>query len=67
MSDLGKFGISKNIAMCTFQRNKSCSFLISSHENKGCQSDFLVGSPFSDVDFGQLEDALDEPRQSASR
>ena len=35
MSDLGKFGISENVATSTFQRNKSCSFLISSHENTG--------------------------------
>uniref|UniRef100_A0A2N9HXX6 Uncharacterized protein n=1 Tax=Fagus sylvatica TaxID=28930 RepID=A0A2N9HXX6_FAGSY len=35
--------------------------------NKGYQSDFLVGRPFSGVDYGQLRDALDKPRQPASR
>uniref|UniRef100_A0A2N9FFB8 Uncharacterized protein n=1 Tax=Fagus sylvatica TaxID=28930 RepID=A0A2N9FFB8_FAGSY len=29
----------------------------------GCQSDFLVGSPFSGVDSEQLENALEEPTQ----
>jgi hypothetical protein len=72
MLDLGKLGISGKLAMSTFQWHKSCIILSSDCETVGfgirvARSDFLVGGPFSGVDSGQLGDALDEPRQPASR
>uniref|UniRef100_A0A2N9IRV3 Aminotransferase-like plant mobile domain-containing protein n=1 Tax=Fagus sylvatica TaxID=28930 RepID=A0A2N9IRV3_FAGSY len=53
--DLGEFGISGKLT-------QNCGL-----QNKDCQSDFLVSGLFSDVDFRQLGNALDETRQPDSR
>ena len=72
MSGLGNLGISRKLAMYTFQWNRVCGDWILDHKTvvfgtRAANNDFLIGGPFSDEDSRQFGDSLGELRQPSCR